>query len=339
MLKEMCEINSASGDEERISDYIIKKLNCISGITVEKDKIGNIIVFKKGRKKPPETIMIAAHLDEVGLIVSSITEDGYIKFKTVGGIDKRLLLSKQVVIGDNNLPGVIGVKAIHIQSKDERKKTVDISDMYIDIGATDKENAKKYVSIGDYIYFNYKFEKFGERRIVSKALDDRVGCYLILKLLEMDFIYDMYFCFTVQEETGLRGAKVVSNRILPSISLVLETTSCFDLPEIETNLTNTKLGGGVAVSILDGGSYADNELRNYIVSLAETNGIKYQYKNTTFGGNDTGAIVTSGTGCRVISLSLPCRNLHSPSCVIDENDLDSAFELSKVFLENLEEII
>lgn len=219
MLKDLCLLNGTSGDESAVRDYIISKIkdNCEYKV----DALGSIIAFKKGKKRTNKKVMICAHMDEVGFIITDITDDGYLKFAPVGGIDARIVADRKVTI--NNINGVIGLKPIHLLSSDEKEKAVSFKNLFIDIGAKDKSDAEKFVSLGDFAYFSSDYYEFGEGFIKAKALDDRIGCMLMIELINSTLEYDTYFCFNVQEEVGLRGSKCTSFDIQPDISVILES--------------------------------------------------------------------------------------------------------------------
>ncbi len=336
MLEQLTNLNGVSGNENTVRDYIISKAKkYASEITI--DTMGNVILYKKGNKVNDNKVMLTCHMDEVGLIVSKIDENGFIRFKKVGGIDDRLLLSQRVVIGKDSIPGVIGIKAIHLLEKEERKKVVKSDDMYIDIGAKTKDDALKYISIGDYISFDSKYIEFGENNnyIKAKALDDRIGCAILLEMLKYSYESDIYFCFSVQEEVGLRGATVLSHRINPDVSIIIEATTCSDVPSAEIHEYATRLCEGPAISIMDRASYSNKNLNKYIVDIAKENNITFQYKQSTFGGNDAGAISVSGDGCETAVISVPCRYIHSPASVICKDDFTSTKKLVKCILYNI----
>lgn len=334
LLKTLTEIDAVSGNERAMSDYIISYLDgCNTKIT--KDSMGNLICFKKGKNPSGKKIGVFAHMDEVGFIVTNITDDGYIKFAQVGGMDDRILLTERVTIGKNKVKGVIGIKAVHLQSKDERKKVIKTDDMYIDIGAKSKENALEYVQRGDYIAFDSPFVNLWGSRFKAKAIDDRAGCALMMELIKNDYDEDIYFCFTVQEETGLRGARVLSRRLNPDVAIVLESTTASDTAFSPRHLYATKLGCGPVVSLMDRGSYSNKDLNKFVVDIADKNGIKYQYKESANGGNDAGALQSSASGCRVCSLSLPTRYIHSPACVADFDDFDAMKALVDAVLSSI----
>ena len=198
LLKILSEINAVSGNENAMSSFLISQLSGFAD-TVTRDTMGNLIFFKKGKNPTGKKLGVFAHMDEVGFIVTNITDDGCIKFAQVGGLDDRILLTQRVTVGDNKVKGFIGIKAVHLQSGDERKKVIKTEDMYIDIGANSKEDALRYVQRGDYIAFDSEYIPLSGNRIKAKAIDDRAGCAIIMELIKKDYEEDIYFCFTVQE--------------------------------------------------------------------------------------------------------------------------------------------
>ena len=330
MLETLCNAFGVSGYENEVSKFIYKHAKPLCS-KIETDNIGNIICFKKGQKGYRNKIMLSAHMDEVGFIISNITDDGYLMFQNVGGIDPRILQSQKVIIGKNKINGVIGAKPKHL-IKDDENSVVKTNELYIDIGAKDAEDAKKYVKLGDYAVFNSIYREFGNNKIKAKALDDRVGCYLMLKLMEFEYPNDIYFSFTVQEEVGCRGAKVAAYTVNPDYCIVLEGTTCSDVPGTDETGFSTHMGKGPAVSILDGGSYSSKEMIKTIYETAQKNNIDIQFKQTTMGGNDASVIVTTNAGIKTGVLSIPCRYIHSPSSVADKNDINNAFNILKTLL-------
>ena len=334
MLKFLTETNAVSGDEDLLSMFIINEIKpYATDITV--DSMGNIIAFKKGKCDSKLVHMAAAHLDEVGFIITKIEENGFLKFEEVGGISDQILLTQRVEIGEKKINGIIGVKAVHLQSKDERKSLIKMKNMYIDIGAKNKEDAQKRVKVGDYVSFCSKYTEFGSGKIKAKALDDRVGVYTLLNLIKDDYDEDIYFCFTVQEEVGLRGAKIVSHRLCADTCLVLEGTNAADVDGVPEYKKVTKLGDGPALSIMDRASISNKKYNDFIESVAKKEGYKYQYKKTVMGGNDAGSIATAANGCATAVISLPTRYIHSPISVAQKSDIDDMVTLAKGVLKNL----
>ena len=331
MLKELCLINGTSGDESRVRDYIINQIK--DYCEYEMDALGSVIAFKKGNKTPNKKVCFNAHMDEVGFIITDITDEGYLRFTTVGGIDRRVCLDKVVRINDTI--GVIADKALHLLSDEENKTAPSIDKLLIDIGATSKEEAEKFVSLGDFAYFESDYYEFGNGFIKSKALDDRIGCMLLIKLIKTDLEYDTYFCFNVQEEVGLRGAKCTSYQVQSDISIILEATTASDLDGVTGGERVCVTGKGPVVSFMDRRTIYDRELYSLAMNTAAENGIPCQTKTAVAGGNDAGAIQTSGKGSRVCAISLPCRYIHSASSVVKKEDIENTEKLLFKLLEKI----
>lgn len=336
MLKTLTSLSGVSSWEDDVLAFIEKEISCCCDL-VKYDKMGNLLCFKKGRNQG-KTLMFAAHTDEVGFLVNGITDDGYLKFSSIG-IDSRILLGLRVFVGKDKIPGVIGIKAVHLTTREERSQAVKEKDMYIDIGVCSKEDAEKLVQKGDYISFDSDWQEFGNDKIKAKALDDRAGCAALIKLIkEAEFEYDTWCAFTVQEEVGLRGGKVAAKTILPDIFIALESTTCSDIPDMEKGMNVTKMGEGVALSYMDGGFMADRKLVSSLVSLAKKKNIPCQLKSYASGGNEVRAAQTAGSGIIAAALSVPCRYLHSPISVIDKSDYESMYLLAKELCENLSQL-
>ncbi len=334
VLKRLTEARGVTGNENEPREIILE-LAAQTGAEVFVDRIGNVIAKKPGRKGDKK-VMLAAHMDEVGFIISTISENGMLKFKPVGGIDQRILLSKRVLIGKNAVPGVIGVKAIHLQEPNERNNVIKQIQMYIDIGAKSRDDAEKLVKIGDYASFDSRFVEFGDNKVKAKALDDRAGCSILLELLKETYDFDLIACFTVQEEIGLRGAEVAAYHVEPDMAVVVEGTTCADIPDVPEHMHTTRMGKGPAISFMDNASIANRDLFKQMVETAESNSIPYQLKENVSGGNDAGAIHKSRGGVPTIVVSVPCRYIHSPSSVMDLDDFNNTLRLIKEFLKGCE---
>ncbi|MEA5094349.1 MAG: M42 family metallopeptidase [Sedimentibacter saalensis] len=328
-LKELTELSGVSGCEYEVRNYIKKKLEEI-GCSYCVDKLGNVIAHNKGKKS--KTIMVAAHMDEVGLIVTHIDGDGFIRFQAVGGIDPRVLNSKQVLVGDKKIPGIIGSKAVHLMSDDERGKTIPVEKLYIDIGSGSKTETEKLISIGDYVVFVSDYVEFGDSLIKAKALDDRAGCSAILELLSMKLDADFYGVFTVMEEVGCRGAVTAAYALEPDLGIVIEGTVCADMPGIDEHSKSTIIGSGAALSIMDNSTIYDIDIVRAAVKIAEENNISYQYRKSSAGGNDAGAIHKTKDGSKVMAISVPCRYIHSAVNVASKNDYNSVVNLTKAVI-------
>lgn len=328
LLEQLCLCNGISGDEGNVRNLIINEIkDCADDIKT--DNLGNLIVFKKGKKPAKSKLMVSAHMDEVGLMVTDITSDGYLKFDEVGGIDRRVLPGKRVCVGRNGLNGVIGVKPIHLTNGDEKTAIPKMSDMYIDIGAESREDALKYVNYGDSVNFEGDF-KINGRTVVTKALDDRFGCYVLINLIKSEPEYDMYFTFVVQEEVGLRGARPAAFTVNPDFALVIESTTAADVAEVDASHQVCNLSKGGTVTVMDRATVYDKEMISTAFELSEKNNIAIQYKRAVAGGNDSGAIHQSRGGVRTLAVSLPSRYIHAPSTAANLDDCESVFKLAKV---------
>lgn len=332
-LRDLCLLNGISGDEDKVRDYIISKISDKCEFTI--DDLGNIIALKKGRKAPQNKVLLSSHMDEVGLIVKYINDDGSLKVESVGGVDPRVVFGRQVTIGKSDNVGVVGGVAIHNLSKDERDKAVPFDKLTVDIGAQSREEAEKAVSLGDSVYFKSDYIEFGGDFIKSKAIDDRFGCALLLELIESELEYDTYFTFVVQEEIGLRGAAVASYTVNPDYAIVVEATTAADIPLSEGEKTVCKCGDGPVVSFMDKSTIYNKELYRLAFDTAKENNIPCQTKTMIAGGNDAGAIHISRGGVKTMAVSVPCRYIHSPSCVTNKKDMINSLKLVKLVLNKL----
>ena len=333
-LKTLCYLSGPSGYEDEVRDYILERVMPHAD-EVMTDSMGNLIVTKKGRVAPTKKIMLCAHMDEVGIIITGIDDDGYLRFDFLGGVDRRVVIGKRVYIGKNRIPGVIGIKAYHLVDKEEEKSVPKREEMYVDIGAASKDEAEGLVPLGDYGVFDDSVYEFGEGFIKAKALDDRVGCASMIKLLESELPCDCTFAFTVQEEIGTRGAKVVANRICPEVAIVLEGTTAADLPDVPEGKTICKLGEGIVIPFMDRGTLYSRRLYSQVTELADMNNIKWQTKHMIAGGTDASVIQRSGIGVDTIALSAPLRNIHSPASIAKISDFEVMPELARLLIETV----
>jgi endoglucanase len=335
-IRSLCALNGVSGTEDGVRDDIKARVAPFAS-DIRTDVMGNLIVFKKGRKAPAKTLMLTAHMDEVGVIITGYTEDGYLKFDCVGGIDRRVLLGKTVYIGGERVFGVIGNKAVHLVKKDDRDKIPAIEEMYIDIGAKNREAAKNLVALGDTGAFEPSVIEFGGGYLKAKAIDDRFGCAVLIKLLESDLPVDCTFVFSVQEEVGTRGAFGAAFGVAPDIALVVETTTSADLPSVPASKKVCAVGKGAVIPFMDKATIYNRELYTLLTELADKNNIPWQTKTYIAGGTDAGAVQRSRTGVMTAGIAAPVRNLHSPSCVACLSDMDAVYRLTELFLEEIGE--
>lgn len=332
-VRALCAIAGTSGDEGQVAEYIVSQLPADARIT--RDALGNLLVFRKGAAAPKRRVMLCAHMDEVGFLVTHITKEGLLRFAAVGGVDARVALGRQVAVGSEGLVGVIGTKAVHMQKEEERGKAPGIDELYIDIGASSDDEAKAHVTLGDRVTFVSDFTEYGEGFLKARALDDRVGCAILLTLLREELPFDLHAAFTVQEEVGLRGARTAAYTIAPELALVLETTTAADIPGVSGENRVCELKKGPVVSFMDRSTIYDRELYALAFEEAERLGIPCQTKSLVAGGNDSGAIHTSVGGVRTAVISVPCRYLHSPSCVIALEDLEHSLTLARALVNRM----
>lgn len=331
LLKTLSELNGTSGVEKEIRQALRQEVEpFVDSILI--DKIGNLIV-QKGRSEHSPKVMLAAHMDEVALMITDFTADGLLKFRPIGGIDSRILVSKPVRI--NSLIGVIGSKAIHLQKPQERQQALKIDQLYIDIGAKTKEDAEKQIKLGDYAYFITETEPLGEGYLKGKAFDDRVGCYVLAELLKKDYALNLVGAFTVQEEVGLRGAKVAAYHVQPDLAIVLEGTIAADMMHLEESEWVTELGKGPALSIMDHTTLYNPKLLEQVTELAKKNAIPLQFRQGSSGGNDAGKIHISREGIPTIAISVPCRYIHSTASIISEEDVKNTINLIDLILQSI----
>jgi len=333
-LKTLTMLRGVSGHEQAVRKALMEACKPLCD-KVYFDRMGNVVAFKKGTDSANYPhVCLAAHMDEVGFIVTSITDDGLLRFRCVGGIDPRVIISKRVLVGEKEIPGVIGAMAIHLQTAEDRQRVLQYDSIYIDIGAKTKDEAAKDCPPGSYVTFDSPYTPFGDGYVCAKALDDRVGCWAMLKVLEGSYPGDVTCLFTSQEETGCRGATggIFGLENLPDVALILEGTTCNDLGDVPDPQKVCRAGEGVAVSFMDFASIACKPLYLKLLEVAEEKGISHQIKKSVSGGNDSRAAQRAKSGVMTCVLSVPCRYIHGPSSVICLKDADAQAELAMAFL-------
>ncbi len=329
-LSELCEIDGVSGDEGRVRAYIER---AVAGYAdeVRTDRLGNLAVLKKSRSGSAPR-MLAAHMDEIGFIVSSVTEEGYLRVAAVGGFDTRVTLGKRVRVDAESgvIYGVTGVCPVHLSSDDQKKKAPKIEALAIDIGAKSREEALKLVRVGDFVAFATEPAFYGDGRFKAKAIDDRVGCAVMIELLKqrVEPARDTWFLFTTREEIGGAGAKVSSFALAPAEAMVLEGTTAADVAGVSGDKRVCVQGKGVVVSYMDRSAvYAPDTFRR-LCKLAEENGIPYQTKMMVAGGTDAGSIHVSRDGIPCSGLAAPVRYIHSPVSSVRLSDCEAMYALA-----------
>ena len=347
LLRKLCLAFGPTGCEEDVADEIVRQLEGTTDAEITRVRCGNVYAVLPGEAPAGQTkkkVMISAHTDEVGFMVTSIDSDGYLKFATVGGIDARVLCGRHVVFKgrDGDVAGVIASKAIHHQTPEERKTATKIKSMYVDIGATSKEDAEKYVSVGDFGTFDSEFVLFGEENkyMKCKAIDDRLGCAVIIETLrrlkceDKKLPFDLICAFTVREEIGRSGAQIAAQTFEPDYAVVLESTAIADLPDVPANSRVSDVGEGGVISVADRSTIYDRDFVNGAMSIAAGQGIKAQIKRYVSGGNDAGHIHKAAGGCKALAISAPTRYLHSASCVAAVSDYFAIRDLVAALLGN-----
>lgn len=330
LLEKLCALPGVSGWEDAVRDFIAEYAKPYAA-DLFSDSIGNLFVLRRGKKRRERPFMVCAHMDEVGILIKSITDDGYLKFGFIGGVDRRVVLGKRVLVC-GRYPGLIGIKAVHLSTKEERKNIPKTDELYIDIGASSKAQAEKLVHPGDFAVFDSEFYTFGNGFVKARAIDDRIGCAVMLSLLKEEPDLDTWFVFTVQEEVGLRGAAVAAQRLMPSAALVLEGTTAADIPEMDGQKSVCTVGGGPVIGCMDKSTIYDKQYFNTLTALADTHQIPWQIKRWISGGCDAGIIHKTGSGVRTASISAPVRYIHSPACVGAVSDFLSMESLARLFL-------
>ena len=331
LLKQLCLLNGVSGDEGEVRAFLRAQAEPYAD-SIRTDALGNLIVFKRGAKATGNRLLLAAHMDEVGLIITHVTDEGFLKFGFVGGVDRRIAIGKPVVLGPDRVPGIISLKAIHLADKAELKKVPKTDSLYIDIGAGSREEALKKVPLGTYGSFVSQPEEFGDGFFKARAIDDRIGCAIMLELLKEELPLDVTFAFTAQEEVGTRGAFGAAFSVTPQVALVLETTTAADLPGVDSHRRVCAPGKGPVISYMDGSTIYDRGLFEDLRRLAEDNGIPWQTKEYIAGGNDARTIQRTKQGVRVAAMSAATRYLHAPSSVASVADFKNMLELTRLFL-------
>ncbi len=335
LLAQLTDACGGPGHEEQVRNLLRPEVTPLAD-EIRTDAMGNLIAVRKGPKGNPH-VMLAAHMDEVCLMVTSIEKNGMLRFRPVGGIDPRVLVAKSVAVGSKQIAGVIGAKPIHQQQASERERPMPVDQLYIDLGCTSRDDAGRLVNIGDYAYFTTKYEQLNGQLSKGKAFDDRAGCSMLLDLLRRDHNVAISAAFTVQEEVGLRGAATAAYDIQPDLAVALEATAAADTPGAPDHKHATTLGGGPCLTFMDRSVIPNPKLVRRLQTLAQQHGIPFQMRRNTAGGTDAGSISLSRTGVPSAVLALPCRYIHSPVSLLSRADYHHAVELMSAFLHSLAE--
>ena len=323
ILRKLTQTFGVSGRESAINEVITELVKDYAD-DITTDGIDNLIVYKKGSGKNRKKVMVSMHKDEIGFMVMSIDSDGYLKVRNVGGINVATTVMNRIQFR-NGTVGIVGF------SKGLGKLEGGVLDMYVDIGAKSKEDAEKKVQVGDVACYMGDVVKLKNGRVASKAMDNRIGCYIGIKVLMQleDPYHDMYFVFSSQEELGLKGATVASRIVKPDIGIAVDITGSYDTPESKGG--NMKLGGGAAIKVMDRSVICDEDLVTAMVDICKSGNIKYQMDILPSGGTDAGAMNISNHGVRAGGISIPTRNGHGPNGMVDMKDVDACIKLLLAF--------
>lgn len=324
LLEKLTQVYSPSGNENRIREVIENEIKDFVD-EMYNDNLGNLIARKKGIGKK---LMLCAHMDEIGVLVTFVEDNGFLRFASVGGVPPYCSLY-QTVEFENGTKGIVGY-----EEKIDLKSELSISKMYIDIGASDAKEAQKLVSIGDSAVFCGSFFKNG-KNVFSKAMDNRAGVYVLINAIKniKDSENDLYFVFTVQEELGLRGARACANALNPDMALCIDVTDTGDTPNC--NRMAVKLGGGPCIKYMDSSVITHKKINDELKKAAEAAGIEVQHEVLSFGGTDAGAIHTSGAGVMTGAISIPTRYIHTPRECVNTDDLNGAIAVVTEFAQNV----
>jgi endoglucanase len=330
-LEKLSNACGVAGREEEIRKLMKNLLKpCVD--EVKEDKLGNVIGIREGKKNAPK-VMLAAHMDEIGLMVKTISKEGFLQFTKIGGIDDRILLAQKVIVYTEKEPlhGIIGSRPPHIQKEEERKKVISFDELFIDIGAESQEHAKKMgVKIGDPVGFDIRFAKVGKDRVIGKAFDDRVGCAIMVEALRCMRKLDcaIYAVGTVQEEVGLRGATTAAFGIYPDVGIALDVTVAGDVPGVKEFEAPMKLKKGPSITVADYGLITHPKVLRLLVDAAEENKIPYQLETGLPGSTDAARISLTREGVPSGAISVPTRYIHNPTSLLNMEDVENSVRLT-----------
>ena len=337
LLSSVCEIAGAPGFEQRVRELVIREIkNSVDECQI--DNLGNVIALKKGTSSKKK-VMVAAHMDEIGFIVTHIDDQGFVRFHTLGGFDPKTLTAQRVIIhGKKDLVGVMGSKPIHVMTASERTKVPKTTDYFIDLGMP-KEEIEKHISVGDSITRQRELIEMGDC-VNCKSIDNRVSVFILIETLKnlKKMPYDLYAVFTVQEEVGIRGAQVSALKIQPDFGFGLDTTIAYDVPGAAGHEKITELGKGAAIKIMDSQTICDYRMVAYMKELAEKKNIKTQLEILPAGGTDTMGVQRSTPGGSIAgAISIPTRHIHQVIEMAHKDDIQQSIELLKACVENLDQ--
>ena len=338
-LEKLSNVHGVTGREQEVSKLMISMMKPhVDEISI--DKLENVIAMKKGKKASPK-VMIAAHMDEIGLMVKTITKQGFLQFAKMGGIDDRILLAQKVIIHTQKGPlqGIIGSKPPHIQKEEERKKIVTYDRLFIDVGAEDRKDANKMgVRVGDPVSFDIKYAKLTGDVVMGKAFDDRVGCAIMIEVLKQLKSTDctLYAVGTVQEEVGLRGAATAAFGINPDVGIALDVTVAGDVPGVKEFEASVKMGKGPVLTVADHGLITPPKVMRLLLDAAEENRITYQLETGLPGATDAAKMSLTRQGVPSGTISVATRYIHSPAGILSLKDAENSAKLTAAVIEKIQ---
>lgn len=336
LLQRLSDARGVAGNEEAVREILIEEVRpYVDEFHV--DHLGNLMTTVRAQEgvEKPHRVMVTAHMDEVGLMVIQIDKAGMLRVRPVGGVDVRILPGKRVLVGPEAIPGVVGLQAVHLLTREEEGQVPKVEQLYVDIGARNKEDAESVVKVGDYVSFATQSEVLG-RVLKGKALDDRAGCAVLAELIRERYQVELSAVFTVQEEVGLRGARVAGYSVQPEVAFALEGTICDDTPRKSDVTPVTQMGQGPALTVMDRSLIADRRLLDLLMRTAQEEGIPWQIKGPGLGGTDAGAIHLIGEGVPAVAVAVPARYIHTPVSFLSLDDLEHTVALMKATLRRLQ---
>lgn len=340
ILKELCLLDSVPGYEQEVRTAIERMAKPYADEIIV-DCIGNLLVFKKGHARRVRPLVVAAHMDEPGFLVSGYTDDGCLKLIAAGSLDIHGLAGYRVRVGADRHSGILARKSINLVKAEARKESPALTDLYVDIGCSSRADAQAIAAIGDPVSLDCPFVEYGDQCIKAKALSSRTGCAVALKMLQDTLPYDTWFAFTVGteiSETGAHGSIVVGNRLQPGGALILESCAANDLPGIPAHKQCSMLRHGPVISLIDIETVYHRGLRKKVLAAADQAGVRWQYRRDDVDTNDASALHVSGAGALAFGLAVPTRYLHGPANVLCLSDLDEMYRLAVIFNEEAGEL-
>lgn len=334
LLRRLCSLPGVASWEDQVRDCVMEVAGQYA-TELRVDAMGNVIAFKEGARATGSRLLLTAHMDEVGLMVRSITDEGYLKFSAVGSVDRRVLLGKRVLVGPRQIPAVVGLKAYHLVSRDEEKNVPKLDDFYLDIGAKNREEAAKLVTLGDVAAFDSPPEEPVPGLLKGRALDGRIGCAVLLWLMREELPMDCTFVFTAQKEVGARGAFGAAFSVKPEIALVLEGAPAADMAGVPAHKKACALGKGVVLPFMDKGVIVDRKLFETLRSLAEEGHIPWQLREDTTGSGDAMAVQRAASGVRTAVIAAPVRYPRTPATLANAADIEAVLKLTRAFITQL----